>query len=116
MVLIAASSENLNVLKIADRTGASKHHVAKILQRLVKEGYLGSNRGPSGGFYLNKAADEITLLDIYEVIEGKLSSTSCPLAHPICPFNKCLMGGIVTKMTNEFKEYMQNQRLSDYLK
>ncbi len=115
MVLIAASGENLNVQKIADRTGASKHHVAKILQRLVKEGYLNSTRGPSGGFFLNKAADDITLLDVYEVIEGKLSSTTCPLAHPICPFNKCLMGGIVTKMTNEFKEYMQNQRLSDYL-
>lgn len=64
MVLIAASNENLNVLKIAERTGASKHHVAKILQRLVKEGYLGSNRGPSGGFFLKRAADEITLLDV----------------------------------------------------
>ena len=114
MVLIARSDEGLNVTKIAERTGASKHHVAKIMQRLVKEGFLFSQRGPTGGFHLNKTAGDISLLDIYETIEGKLSATTCPLAHPVCPFNKCLMGGIVTKMTNEFKDYMSNQLLSEY--
>jgi DNA-binding IscR family transcriptional regulator len=32
MVLIASAKENLNVIKISERTGASKHHVAKILR------------------------------------------------------------------------------------
>lgn len=116
MVLIAAAKENLNVVKIAERTGSSKHHVAKILQRLVKEGYLTSNRGPAGGFALRLLPEDISLLDVYETIEGKLSETSCPLEHPVCPFDKCLMGGIVTKMTREFKKYMAEQKLSDYVK
>ncbi|MBW6492669.1 MAG: Rrf2 family transcriptional regulator [Lentimicrobium sp.] len=115
MVLVAGSSENLNVSKISERTGASRHHVAKIMQRLVKEGYLNSNRGPSGGFALRLTSQEISLLDIYETIEGKLSDTNCPLEHPVCPFDKCLMGGIVTKMTQEFKDYMSKQKLSDYI-
>ena len=50
MVLIARSKEIMNVINIAKATEASKHHVAKVLQRLVKEGYLTSNRGPKGGF------------------------------------------------------------------
>ena len=114
MVLIASSDEGLNVTKISERTGASKHHVAKIMQRLVKEGFLYSQRGPTGGFHLNKTPADISLLNIYETIEGKLSDTTCPLAHPVCPFDKCLMGGIVTKMTKEFREHMSNQLLSDY--
>lgn len=114
MVLIASADEGLNVTTIAERMGASKHHVAKIMQRLVKEGFLYSQRGPSGGFHLNKAADEISMLDVFETIEGKLTETDCPMDHPICPFGKCLMGGIVTKMTSEFKDYMSRQVLSDY--
>lgn len=116
MVLVAGSGENLNVTKISERTGASRHHVAKIMQRLVKEGFLNSNRGPSGGFILKLSAESISLLDIYETIEGKLSETKCPLEHPVCPFDKCMMGGIVTKMTQEFKEYMGKQKLSDYIR
>lgn len=114
MVLIASSGEGLNVTKIAERMGASKHHVAKIMQRLVKEGLLVSQRGPTGGFHLNKTAGDISMLDVYESIEGKLIETTCPMDHPICPFDKCLMGGIVAKMTKEFKDYMSNQMLSDY--
>ncbi|MCO5256082.1 MAG: Rrf2 family transcriptional regulator [Lentimicrobium sp.] len=116
MVLIAGAKDHLNVTQIAERMGSSRHHVAKILQRLVKEGYLRSNRGPAGGFTLNKPAGDVSLLEIYETIEGKLSETSCPLDHPVCPFDKCLMGNIVTKMTREFRKYMEEQKLSDYIK
>jgi Rrf2 family protein len=116
MVLVAGANDYLNVTQIAERMGSSRHHVAKILQRLVKEGYLRSNRGPAGGFTLNKPAGDVSLLEIYETIEGKLSETSCPLDHPVCPFDKCLMGNIVTKMTREFRKYMEEQKLSDYIK
>lgn len=115
MVLIAGAHDHLNVTQIAERMGSSRHHVAKILQRLVKEGYLRSNRGPAGGFTLNKPAGDVSLLEIYETIEGKLSETFCPLDHPVCPFDKCLMGNIVTKMTREFRKYMEEQKLSDYI-
>lgn len=115
MVLVASAKESLNVIRISERTGASKHHVAKILQRLVKEGYLNSNRGPAGGFQLRIPAENITLLHVYEAIEGKLDEVSCPVDNPVCPFQKCLMGNIVSKMTREFKTYMGGQTLSDFI-
>lgn len=115
MVLIARSEEKMNVMKIAEATGASRHHVAKIMQRLVKDGYLQSNRGPNGGFVLKIDPAKISLLNIYETIEGKIDIATCPMDNPICPFDKCLMGNVVTKMTNNFKDYMSSQILSDYL-
>jgi len=115
MVLIASAKESLNVIRISERTGASRHHAAKILQRLVKEGFLNSNRGPSGGFMLRIPADNITLLMVYEAIEGKLEEGRCPVESPVCPFQKCLMNNIVNKMTQEFKHYMSSQTLSDFI-
>jgi len=115
MVLIARSETNLNVNKIAEMTGASRNHLAKVMQRLVKDKYVKSTRGPLGGFVLLKPAKEITMLSIYESIEGEIVETPCPLSRPICPFKKCLMGGVIFDLTNQFKTYLKNQKLSDYL-
>ena len=116
MVLIAKNEEgNINVNKISELTGASKNHIAKIMQRLVKEKYVKSTRGPSGGFILGKNPTEINLLEIYECIEGSVNMTDCPLSKHICPFNKCLMNGIIHKLSNEFTDFLKSQKLSDQL-
>jgi len=115
MVLIAKAESKLNVVKIAERTGSSKHHVAKVLQRLVKDDFLVSNRGPHGGFELKVPAREINLLQIYESIEGRVEITKCPMDNVICPFDKCILGTVVSDMTQNFKDYMAAQKLADYL-
>ncbi len=116
MVLIAQSNDHINVNKLAERIGASRNHLAKVLQQLVKYNYLKSVRGPSGGFILNKPASEITILNIYEAIEGEIYSPECPLDKPVCPFDKCLMGNLVKDMTTQFKEHFQNHTLEDFIK
>ncbi|OQX80120.1 MAG: Rrf2 family transcriptional regulator [Bacteroidetes bacterium 4484_276] len=116
IVLIAqANDHKLNVNMVSERTGSSKHHVAKVLQRLVKDDFLTSNRGPHGGFKLKRPPDEINLLEVYESIEGKIEITECPMENPICPFEKCLMSNIIKEMTTGFKDYMGKQKLSDYI-
>jgi Rrf2 family protein len=114
MVLIARAHESLNAVQIAETTGSSRHHIAKILQRLVKEGFITSARGPKGGFELKQDASSVSLLDIYEAIEGKVEVSECPMEHAICPFDKCIMGGVITKMTTDFINYMSSQTLASY--
>jgi Rrf2 family protein len=114
MILITNSKENINVAHIAEITQSSRHHVAKVLQRMVKEGFLDSNRGPSGGFQLRKQPEEISLLNIFEAIEGKITESGCLSDNPLCPFDKCLMGNIINRMTMEFRDYLDGAKLSDY--
>ena len=115
MVLISRSGEMMNVMKIAEATGSSRHHVAKILQRLVKEGFLNSTRGPSGGFALNIDPAEISLLRIYEAIEGKIIIPKCPNENPVCPFGKCIMGNVVSQMTYIFIDYLTTNTVADLI-
>ncbi len=115
MVLIAKSDKHVNVNTLAEKMGASRNHLAKVLQQLVKYNFLRSVRGPSGGFVLNKKPSEITILEIYEAIEGKIDVQECPLDRQICPFNKCLMGGLVKDVTLQFKEYFKEQTLEMFL-
>jgi len=115
MVLISRNENGINAVKIAEQTGSSKNHISKVAQRLVKNDLLKSVRGPSGGFTLKKSPAEITLLEIYESIEGPLEITDCPMVNEVCHFDQCLMGNIVNKMTLEFKRFLNEQTLQKYL-
>jgi Rrf2 family protein len=115
LVLIAKSKDGLNVTDIAEKIDSSKHHVAKVLQRLVKAGFLSSHRGPGGGFHLKMAPEDIDLLEIYETIEGKIVISQCPMDKPICAFDKCIINNITGKMTSDFKDYLKSQNLKMFL-
>jgi Rrf2 family protein len=114
-VLIASSDRLINVNYIAEATGASKNHLAKVMQRLGKQGIVSSSRGPNGGFKLKRKANDLTLYDIYESIEGPIENEGCPLDRPICPFDKCLMGGIIYKVTDDLKTYLQKETIDKYI-
>ena len=45
------------------------HHIA---HKLISGGILGSVKGQRGGYYLEKAPDQITLLDIVSIMEGPI--------------------------------------------
>lgn len=115
MVIIARSSEGINAAKIAEITGLSRNHIAKVLQRLVKIDMLRSVRGPAGGFTLKADPSAITLLDIYQAIEGNIDISDCPLAYDVCGFDHCLMGNVINRLTGEFKDFLKEKTLKSYI-
>lgn len=114
MVLVARAKEGINVVKIAEFTGLSKNHIAKVMQRLAKSDLVKSVRGPSGGFSLKRDPKTVSLLEIYELIEGPLEETDCPLNYDVCNYDKCIIGNIVNEMTSGFKTYLKNQTLDKF--
>ncbi|MFC2080790.1 RrF2 family transcriptional regulator, partial [Bacteroidota bacterium] len=77
MALIAGSERTINVNRLALDTGFSKNHISKVMQTLVKHGYLNSGRGPKGGFGIRRNADKVSLLEIIELIEGRRDEHYC---------------------------------------
>lgn len=115
MVLLARHGEPLNAIELSKSLGKSKHHIGKVMQRLVKTGYLDSFRGPTGGFKLRKNPDEITMYEIYSAIEGKVEIRDCKSNSTICPVNKCIFNNVVKILSTDFVNYMKNERLSEYI-
>ena len=60
------------------------HFLAKILQRLTKKGLLRSLKGPTGGFTLALPAEQITLFQIIEAIDGAGFMNTCVLGFSEC--------------------------------
>jgi Rrf2 family protein len=116
MILVGRSKgSSVNVDQIAEATGSSRHHVAKVMQRLAKDGYVGSFRGPNGGFYLLRSENDISLLEIYESIEGKITPNTCPVEKQVCNFNQCFFNNITYDLTIQFQKYMREQKLAAHL-
>lgn len=84
---------NVSTRQIAERLKVSEAHLSKVLQRMAQAGLVKSSRGPKGGFTLKIPAESITLLDIFETIEGRLEATDCLLGIPICNGTYCILGG-----------------------
>lgn len=59
--------------RISNEYGVSVWYLLKVLQQLVRTGVLRSKRGPRGGFFLARRAEDITLLQIVEAVDGPLT-------------------------------------------
>ena len=115
MILIAKADKPLNAIQLSEKLGNSKHHIGKVLQRLVKDGLLSSLRGPTGGFFITIDPKDITLYDVYKSIEGKSNVKLCPPDLHICPVDKCIRKTLIERLSNEFVSFMDSQKLSEYL-
>lgn len=82
----------LNSETIAQRTGAPKGYLSKILRDLVVAGLVSSQRGPAGGFALAKPAGEISMLDVISAVDPIERIKRCPLGNPahvqLCPLHR----------------------------
>jgi Rrf2 family protein len=73
---------------LAEYHGLSETYLAKHLQALTNAGIIESLPGPKGGYRLQRAPEEITLLEVVEAIDGRESLFRCteirqrsPLTH-----------------------------------
>ena len=106
--------ERLNVKVLAEELNASQAHLAKVFQKLGKAGIVKSVRGPAGGFILDKPAEEISFLDIYEIMDGKISLGTCPLGKGHCAFDICIFNDDFNRLSNDIYQTYKKIKLSDF--
>ncbi|MCF8368062.1 MAG: Rrf2 family transcriptional regulator [Bacteroidales bacterium] len=115
LAIIATSNENYNVNQLADKTRFSKNHLAKVMNTLVKNGLLDSERGPKGGFRLKEEKQKVSLFEILEVIDGKITKYECTVSCQACYFESCLFGEQPGNFSADFIHYLKNKTLSDFI-
>ena len=114
MVYLAGlPGRHVSVRQIAGELHVSEAHLSKVLQRLARERLVSSVRGPKGGFALNRRYDEISLLDIYESIEGPLRHAHCFRATSVCNGNGCIFGTLLGDVNTQVREYLSKTKLPE---
>lgn len=73
------------VQEIAQSENIPVDYLAKVLQRLVKYGFVRSRRGAAGGFKLARDPLTITLAEVVEKMEGPIFFNYCLACKGACP-------------------------------
>jgi Rrf2 family protein len=73
---------------ISDHYGLPAPVLAKILQTLVRGGFLASEHGANGGYRLSRGPELITAFDIVRTIDGPIFLTSCFTENGDCEHHK----------------------------
>jgi len=112
MVFVAGESDGpVSTPQIAESLAVSEAHLSKVLQRLAQMGLVRSVRGPKGGFVLARPDSKITLLNVYEAIEGRLTVSRCLFAKPVCN-GHCILGGLLGEVNQRVRDHLAKTTLS----
>lgn len=74
---------------IAEQYNIPLELLAKVLQQLMRKGFLRSQHGTRGGYYLARPASAVSVADIVEAIDGPLNITQCGVTEDCDQFSKC---------------------------
>jgi Rrf2 family protein len=77
----------MTVREVSKQQRISTKYLEHILEELRTAGLIRATRGRHGGYALAKPAERITLKDIYECLEGKLSPVECVNCPEACPMH-----------------------------
>lgn len=75
------------IAEIASEIETPQSFTAKILQRLVKQGFVQSLKGINGGFFFDPASEELPLKNVIVSIEGDSLFKGCGFGLKHCDEN-----------------------------
>ncbi len=115
-VIIAGSDGKCTTPQIATTLEASQAHLSKVMRQLVVAGVVESVRGPGGGFVLARTPGKISLLDIYQAIDGPFPDQTCLFRKRVCRGDNCILGCFLDQTNREAHTYFANTTLRDIIK
>ena len=112
LIYIAYMSEQgkkVSGKEVAKKTQTPESFVAKILQKLSREGLLTPTKGPYGGFSLTEEQIKAPIAEIIECLEGKEIFTMCGLGFKQCSSERpCPVHFEYAKSRNELRKFALN--------
>jgi len=82
--LHASQGDVLSAHALAERSHLELPTVSKVMKLLVKMGLVDSFRGASGGYSLERKAQDISVAEIITAIEGPIAMTECSVEEGLC--------------------------------
>ncbi len=116
---IAYHSEGLEtqVKDISRRQGISQRYLEQIFQKLRRAGIVRSKRGPSGGYFLGKKPEEISIGEIVKITEGNINPVRCvdpeDSTLPCERSGECVTQIVWNEAGKRLREYFDSVTIND---
>ncbi|MHC4205247.1 MAG: RrF2 family transcriptional regulator [Planctomycetota bacterium] len=99
---------------IAKAEGIPPDYLAKIFQQLVKARFIKAVKNKSKGYVFIKPPEEISLLELFEVVEGTPLFDDCFLRHCECggSTENCRIFSVWATATKRIKEMLEETTIA----
>ena len=88
--------------------------LSKVLQKLVRDGFLVSEQGTNGGYRLAREAASITALEVIRAIDGPIILTTCFTEHGECELtSQCTVREPLRKVHEGILRLLHSITISD---
>jgi Rrf2 family transcriptional regulator, cysteine metabolism repressor len=102
--------------QLASEGKMPERFLLQILRNLVTHGILRSTRGVDGGYSLVRPAEQISLLEVIEAIEGPYdTTTTLGEAGGIAPEAQAKLNDALTQVTDTTRKQLEAIKLSQLL-
>jgi len=82
---LSEESARVSGPELADALATTRQYLPQIVNPLVKARWVRSTPGPHGGYELLVPLEEISVLQLIEVMEGPTQNDTCVLNGEVCP-------------------------------
>ena len=104
------------VKELVEELGVTRPMLRKIMQELAKNGVVVSYKGNNGGFQLNKKPEDIYLIDLVEIFQGKFSMNECILNRDLCPNrDNCILKNKIEDIEKNVKRQLGSINLESLM-
>ena len=116
LIYLARSDGQVTRDRISAEAQIPRRLLARILADLSRAGLVESHEGRGGGSRLARAAQEITLREAVEAIEGPFEVTRCIMEQRACGEGRpCAMHEAWEEGQESILDYLETQTLSEFI-
>ena len=106
----------VTIAEIAERYRISRSHLMKVVNRLVREGFLIGQRGKGGGLHLAMPAGSIRVGEVLRMMESDQVLVECMASPQSCLVDRgCRLRSALDQALEAFYEVLDRYTLRDLL-
>ena len=116
LLYLAWAGERVTADGISAEAGVPRRLLARILAKLARAGLVESEQGRGGGSWLARPADEITLREAVEAVEGPFGLFRCIMENRACGEGApCALHDAWEEGQRAILEYLGAQTLEEFV-
>ncbi len=103
----------VTLAEISETQGISLSYLEQLFACLRSKQLVKGVRGPGGGYYLGRAADEISIADIICAVDEWVEFTRCGGSRDCQDGKRCMTHNLWDDLSNEIYKFLQGITLSE---
>jgi Rrf2 family protein len=111
---LLVEGHQLKAADLSERLDTTPGFVPQVIGPLVKAGWVRSEPGPTGGYVLSGAPDDVSVLDVIEAVDGPTDTGRCVVADLPCGRDApCALHAAWTHARDELTASLRTVKVAD---